>query len=387
MFRRASASPRLTGRGRENVLGSGRRADPDAEAVLVGFAQGSAQIEPLLATSWEANDDATVWTFTLREGVTFHDGTPLDAETLKWNFDTLHNHEESRNYADLQSFGVTGMEIVDDMTVMYTLSEPNAAFPDLLRGDIGWPVSRQAWEAMGQEEFGQAPVGTGPFKFESWTRDDRLIVTRNEDYWFTTEDGDQLPYLDQIEFRPIPDDDSRTASLQSDDIQVLQTLRGPSVKAVQQMVTEGTHGASLFVGNTSSVTVINTLNPPLDDIRVRRALAMSNDQESMAAVRDDDGLVPPANGFFSQDSPWYSEKVADAYPKYDPARSKELVDEYKADPDRLIVVHDDLDLELAAGERDPVADKLLMAMLSIVIMVCLLPRHTHGKQVMFLIFR
>ncbi|QGG93662.1 ABC transporter substrate-binding protein [Actinomarinicola tropica] len=303
---------------------------------LVGLDENG-EFRPFLAESLEANEDLTEWTVGLRDGVQFHDGTPLDAETLKWNFDTLHYPTDSRNRADLDSFGVTGMEIVDDMTVRYTLSEPNAAFPDLLRGDIGWPVSRQAWESMGQEAFGQAPVGTGPFVFESWTRDDRLIVTRNENYWFTDEEGNQLPYLDEIEFRPIPDDDSRIASLQSDDIQVMQTLRGPSVKAVLEMVDAGTHGANLFVGNTSSVTVINTLNPPLDDLRIRQALAYSNDQEAMAAVRNDDGLVPPANGFFSQDSPWYSADAVADYPGangQDLEAARALVQEYIDDPER-----------------------------------------------------
>jgi peptide/nickel transport system substrate-binding protein len=292
---------------------------------------------PFLAESLEANEELTEWTVGLRDGVMFHDDTPLDAEALKWNFDNLHNLPDSRNKSDLTQFGVTGMEIVDDMTVKYVLSAPNAAFPDLLRGDIGWPVSPTAVQADPVDWGNNNPVGTGPFVFESWSRDNELVVVRNENYWMSDEDGNQLPYLDGITFRPIVDDSSRSASLESDDIQVMQTLRGPSVKAIQEMVDGGGFDMSTFVGNTSSISVLNTLEPPLDDLRIRQAMAMANDQEAMAEVRDDDGLVPPGTGFFSQDSPWYSADADAAYPGVDgpdPAGAKALVDEYINDPER-----------------------------------------------------
>src|SRR5690606_38854429 len=102
---------------------------------------------PFLAESLEPNDDLTEWTLTLREGVTFHDGTPLDAQTLKWNFDTLHTDETSPSSGTVRSFGVESVDVVDDLTVVYRLSEPHAGLPDMLRGEIGWPISRQAYEA------------------------------------------------------------------------------------------------------------------------------------------------------------------------------------------------------------------------------------------------
>lgn len=295
------------------------------------------EFTPFLADSIEPNDDLTEWTLGLREGVTFHDGTPLDAEAIKWNFDNLHNCDTCRSKSSLTQFGVTGIEVVDPLTVKYTLSDSNAAFPDLLRNAIGWPVSPTAVQADPENWGNNNPVGTGPFKFVSWTRDSELIVERNENYWGVDEDGNQLPYLDGITFRPIPDDASRSASLESDDIQVMQTLRGPSVKQILELVDKGGYGISSFVGNTSSVSMINTLEAPLDDLRIRQAMAMANDQEAMAKVRDDDGLVPPTTGFFSQDSPWYSADADEAYPGVggpDPDGAKALVDEYINDPNR-----------------------------------------------------
>ncbi|QGG94723.1 ABC transporter substrate-binding protein [Actinomarinicola tropica] len=297
------------------------------------------EYQPFLAESLEPNDDLSEWTLTLRDGVTFHDGTPLDAETLKWNFDTLHFENESGNTRGaLLSAGVTGMEVVDDRTVVYQLSGPNAAFPDLLRGLIGMPVSRTAYEAD-PAAFGDAPVGTGPFVFSSWVRNGSLTVERNPDYWLTDAEGQQLPYLDGIEFRPIEDEDSRSLSLQSNDIQVLQTLRGATAKKVLDLVEDDSrdYAALTYVGNESGSAIFNTLRPPLDDVRVRRALALASDGELVAEVLGDDGLVPRSPGFFSADSPWYSEEASATYPGID-GRDLEaataLIDEYVNDPNR-----------------------------------------------------
>ena len=280
---------------------------------LVGITDDG-EFAPFLAESLEPNEDLTEWTLQLREGVTFHDGSPFDGEALKWNFDNLHSPEESRTRSTLDQFGVTSMQLVDDLTVTYILSEPSAAFPDLLTGPVGWPVSPTAVQSDPEGWGNNDPSGTGPFVFESWTRDGELRVSRNENYWMSDEDGNQLPYLDGIEFRPVPDEGARVASLQSDSIGVLQTFRGPTVKALQSMVDEGGYEMSTYVGNTSSASLLNVLEPPLDDVRIRTAMAMANDQEALAAIRDDNGLVPPTTGFFSTDSPWYSADADSAYP-------------------------------------------------------------------------
>ncbi|MBK5222466.1 MAG: hypothetical protein JJE52_06260 [Acidimicrobiia bacterium] len=290
--------------------------------------------QPYLAESLEPNDDLTRWTLRLRPGVVFHDGTPLDAASLKWNFDTLHFAEGRANRGELVRFGLVGMEVVDDLTVEYVLDESNAAFPDLLWSDIGWPVSRVAYEAD-PEGFGSRPVGTGPFRFESWTHDDRLVVVRNDGYWMDGADGKALPYLDRIEFRPIPDEESRVNSLAAGDVDVVHTLRASSVRRLLDMVEDGGYEGNVSVGNTGSVTVLNTLRPPLDDVRIRLALSYANDQDAAAQVRG--GLVPPSMGFFSPDSPWYSADVLPAYigsGARDVDEARRLVQEYVEDPNR-----------------------------------------------------
>ncbi len=294
------------------------------------------EFEAYLAESIEPNEDLTVWTMTLRDGVMFADDTPLDADAIVWNFETLHFNPESQSYGTLQQAGVTGIEKVDDMTVNYLLSEPNAAFPDMLRGEPGWPISPTAYQAD-PEGFTNHPIGTGPFIMTSWTRDAETVVERNPNYWRTDEDGNQLPYLDKITFRPIPDEDSRVASLASGDVDVMQTLRGNNVKQVLDLVEGGGYDSSLHIGNNSGSAILNVLEPPLDDVRIRTALALASDSYAVQQVLGDDGLTEPSTGFFSVDSPWYSETAAAAYPSADgrdvPAATA-LVDEYKNDPDR-----------------------------------------------------
>jgi peptide/nickel transport system substrate-binding protein len=298
---------------------------------------GDGEWEPNLAESLEPNDDLTEWTMTLRPGVVFHDGTPFDADALKWNFDTLHNVPESLTYGTIQSTGVTELEVVDDLTVVWHLEETNAAFPDLLRGAVGWPTSPAAYEELGPDALSEAPVGTGPFVFKEWRRDDRFVATRNPDYWRTDEDGRQLPYLDEVEYRPIPDEDSRTASLEADTVQVVSSLRGSTIKDLLALVETGNYGGNAWTGNTSGASILNTLVPPVDDVRIRRAMAYAIDPESVAVVLGDDGLVPYTTTYFSEYSPWFSEAASAAYPGAagrDVEAGKALVEEYRNDPNR-----------------------------------------------------
>lgn len=297
---------------------------------------GNGEFEPGLAESIEPNEDLTEWTITVREGIEFHDGSALDAEVLKWNFDTVWAAPGATTAGTLETAGVVDMRVVDDLTVVYELSGPNAAFPDVLRGAAGWPVSQEAYESMGPDALGEAPVGTGPFVFVEWNRDDRFVVRRNENYWRTDDNGNQLPYLDEVVFRPITDEDSRVQSLRSDAAQVVSTQRGSAIKSIQAFEHEG-FDSNLFVGNESGGSIFNTLVPPVDDVRIRRALAYAGDADAVAQVLGDDGLVPATTTFFSVDSPWFSDAASAAYPGADGRDVEagiELVEEYRNDPDR-----------------------------------------------------
>jgi peptide/nickel transport system substrate-binding protein len=280
-------------------------------------------VEPYLAESLEPNEDLTQWTLKLREGVLFHDGTPLNAQALKTVFDEYLKAPGSRLAASLAE--VESMDVVDDLTVQYNLAETNASFPDALITAAGWPFSPTAAKAAGADA-GSNPVGTGPFRFVEWQRDSRLVVEKNQDYW---QEG--LPHLDKITFRPIPDEDTRLSSLRSGDIDVLQSLRQSTILNAREL-----DGVSNYenLGSNAGATTLNTTRPPFDDVRVRRALAHALDQEQLIAVLGGAGVTPPQTQFFSEDSPYWSEEVADLYPAYDPEKAKELYEEYINDPER-----------------------------------------------------
>jgi len=281
------------------------------------------EVKPYLAESMEPNADFTAWTLTLRPDVLFHDGTPLNGEALKTIFDEYLKAPTSNVANSLAD--VASLDVVDELTVTYSLSAPNAAFPSVLTGSPGWPFSPTAAEKFG-EDAGANPVGTGPFAFVSWQRDSNFVVEKNQDYW-----QDDLPYLDGITFRPIPDEDTRLASLQSGDIDVMQTLRQGTVARAREA--DGVDNYE-YLGNNSGGSIINSSIAPFDDLRVRQALAYGIDQPALIDVVGGTGLTPDATQYFSPDSPYYSEEAAEAFPTYDKDRAQEFYDDYINDPQR-----------------------------------------------------
>lgn len=284
--------------------------------------------EPFLAESLEPNADFTQWTLTLRPGVKFHDGTELTAQVLKANFDDYLTVPTSNLVGNFR--GVE-MAVVDELTVTYDLDRANVAFPDLLLGPAGWPFSIEAARQYGAEA-GANPVGTGPFVFESWVRDDRLVVTRNDDYWWPEEDGP--PYLDEIVFRPIPDEQSRLTSMQAGELDAFYTVRGNIIAQAREAADEGSLQIYEFMGNNGDQLILNTLVPPLDDSRVRLALGYGLNQEDLIDALGNAGVAPVRTQFFGPEDPYYSEEAADAYPTFDPERAQDLLDEYIDDEDR-----------------------------------------------------
>jgi len=278
---------------------------------------------PYLAESISPNADYTQWTLKLRPNVRFHDGTPLDAAALKWNFDHLHKTEGSVTFGAVRD--VRSITLVDELTVRYELEKGLVAFPDVLTGPVGMPFSPTAAQRLG-EDAGSAPVGTGPFRFVSWRRDDRIVLRRNEDYW-----QPHLPYLDEIVFRPLIDEDTRLASLLTGDVQAIQTQRPSIVDRLRR--TPGIHRYEV-IGNNSGVALVNTNRPPLDDLRVRRALAYALHQETLREVVGGAHLSPPQTQFFGQASPWHSGRAASSFPQADLERARTLFLSYRDDPER-----------------------------------------------------
>ena len=272
--------------------------------------------QPNLLAEFETNEDHTEFVLDVRKGISFHDGEPLDAAAVVANLGHLLRPSDDTEQL------VEELLAEDESTVRIRLNRPHVAFADSLAGQAGLTGSPAAFE-----EARNAPVGTGPFEFTSWRRDQELVVTRNEDYW-----REGLPYLDEIVFRPIPDEEARWQSLLAGDIDALQSLRQSIVRRARDRADD----FNLFehVGNESGGTIYNTNAPPLDDVRVRRAVAHALDREDLIAALDGAGISPLAQGLFNPDSFWFDPQTAELWPDHDPDRARGYVEEYVSDPQR-----------------------------------------------------
>jgi peptide/nickel transport system substrate-binding protein len=185
------------------------------------------ELVPMLAESWEQPDDRT-YVLNLRQGVAFHDGTPFDAEAVKFHFDRhLDEANESLRRGELLS--VDSVEILDPYRVRVNLGAPFAPFLYTLFDWSGFIVSPTAVASLG-DEFGVKPVGTGPFQIAEYTRNQRTVVTRNGNYWDPTR-----PHLDEIIFLPIQSDSSRLIELRSGGVQIAEDMPYQDIERLRSM--------------------------------------------------------------------------------------------------------------------------------------------------------
>jgi peptide/nickel transport system substrate-binding protein len=179
-------------------------------------------IVPQLAQSWEIKNGGLTYVFKLRRGVKFHDGTDFNAEIVKWNFDRMRDPAlASPRRSEIAP--VKDVKVVDPSTVEITLSTPFAPFLSVLSDRAGMMVSRAAVETL-KDDFARHPVGTGPFQFVEWVKDDHLTLKRFDGYWDTG-----LPYLDELIYRPIPDSSVRFTAMRTGQIDVMHQIHPKDV--------------------------------------------------------------------------------------------------------------------------------------------------------------
>ena len=186
---------------------------------LVNFDPETLEATPGLATSWDQPDPQTL-VLQLQDGVTFHDGTPFDAEAVKYNLERGLTLETSTEKADLAM--IESVEATGPLEVTIHMNRPDASLLLILADRPGMMVSPTAAEASGAD-FGRNPVGTGPFKFVEWLTGDRLVVEKNPDYW---QDG--KPYLDKITFRYISDVQTVSNALRTHEVGRRPEARRPA---------------------------------------------------------------------------------------------------------------------------------------------------------------
>lgn len=278
--------------------------DPDGKAI------------PFLIESYTVSDDVKTWRFKLRPGIKFHDGTILDSAAVVANFDRTSNPaNRCRCLSQTQEF--KEWKAIDPLTVELTLRNPNAALPTVLADAPGTMVSPAALKSDPQG-IGIKPVGTGPFRFAEWVRNSRVVFERNPDYW---QQG--KPYLERLIFRGMQNTETREAAFKSGQTDIIMQ---PSMHFVSQARSDKRSAIHSPAGFGTDGVYMNLKKPPLDDLRVRRAVAHAMDRDLLIRTLGF-GVPTPAYSPFGKGMSTIRQPV-DAYPKFDPAKAKALVREY-----------------------------------------------------------
>ncbi len=290
---------------------------------LLRYRTGSNIPEPGLATSWNVSQQGRVWTFQLRRGVKFHDGTPFNADAVVFSLerqrDPFHPfHRHKFYYWENVYRNIEKVEKLDEFTVRITIERSYAPFEANLAMFPVAIVSPTALEKWG-DDYARHPVGTGPFKFSSWTQGDRIVLERNDDYW------GGAPAIKRLVFQVIPDPRQRLIALESGAVDIAYGILPEELQFVEL------HPALRLYKKAANNVVylaLNTTHPPFDDVRVRRAANYAINKEPIVKLVYQgnaipaDGPLPPTQ--------WGYHKPDERY-TYRPERARELLAEAEAD--------------------------------------------------------
>lgn len=267
-------------------------------------------VVPGLAESWEISEDGLTYTFKLREGVTFHDGTTMDAEDVKFSLDRI-NAEDSANAQKALYSAISEVNVIDPATVEIKLSEQNGSMLFNLAWGDAVIVAPESIDNIKQQ-----PIGTGAFKFDSWTQGDKIVLSKNPDYWGTP------AQLESATFKFISDPTAAFAAMMAEDADVFAGF--PAPENLPQF--EADPRFQVIVGSTEGETILSTNNTraPFDNVKVREAMAHAIDRQ---AIIDGAmfGLGTPIGTHFAPHNPAYVDLTS--LSAYDPEKAKALLAE------------------------------------------------------------
>lgn len=312
-----------------STLDVGAAAQPADKVITLGLydplmTYKDGKLVPYLAKSLEAGDngaDLTTYTLTLPTDVKFQDGTPLNAEAVKKHFERLQDPVTACPCLTTVK-EITKMDLPNGPTgdtVVFTLAAPDVAFGNTLAGSVGYIESPAAVAKWGAE-YKNHPVGTGPFTLVDYVPGDKIVLEAYPGYWQKDENGIQLPYLDKLTVKPIPDSGQRVAALEAGDIDMFQTADTGSVKTAE----DKGFAAQKISGSSSTILLMNNAKPPFDDVRARQAVAYATNKD-VINERVYDGIRQPSYSGFATDSAYYNPKAGT--PKYDLKKAQALVKE------------------------------------------------------------
>ncbi len=284
---------------------------------LVKYDQATNKIMPDLASEWSVSDDGTEYTFTLRDGVTWHKGYgELTADDVKFSLERVLDPETKSRYAG-QLAGVTAVKAVDKLTVKVMLDKPNAGLLNKLTAfNQGWIVSRKAVTDIGDKNYQMQPIGTGPFVFEKWTPGNQVTVTANPDYF------EGAPKISGVTFKLIKDETAAAIALENGEIDIFFALQQPVI--IDRL--KNAKGVTVHdrPANHTINLVLNTSKKPLDNVKVRQAIAYGVNREGLIQGYFK-GTKAMGHSVLTSSFPEYTEDVPQ-YP-HDPEKAKALLAE------------------------------------------------------------
>ncbi|TQR18318.1 ABC transporter substrate-binding protein [Psychrobacillus soli] len=236
---------------------------------LIDYEKESTEVTPKLAKEWTTSDDGLIWTFKLQENVKFHDGTEFNADAVVYNFERMMDENHPQHQGDFSIFSRTFKGVIEEVkavdahTVEFKLVKSDATFlPNLGITPFGI-ISPDALKTF-NDKIQEHPVGTGPFVFDSWIQNDSLTLLKNENYWIT-----DLPKMDKIIFKIIPDNSARLTALKNGEIDLMEGINQSDLPAIEKDM--NLQILKRPAANVGYIT-INTTRPPFDNVKVRQAL-------------------------------------------------------------------------------------------------------------------
>ncbi|MFN8671026.1 MAG: ABC transporter substrate-binding protein [Candidatus Sericytochromatia bacterium] len=312
-------------------------ADGESSAVtqnifetLVKYKDESTEVEPALAESWKTSEDGLTWTFKLKKGIKFHDGTEFNAEAVKFNYDRQMDKKDPNRYNgkfeywDLFFANVTKIEAKDN-EVIFTLKDKDPTFlPNLALFTMGI-ASPKAIKEFGKDFF-KNPVGTGPFKFSSWVQNEKIVLKVNEEYW-----GEKAK-IKKLIFKPIPDNSVRLLELEKGSIQAMDGITPDDAAKIQE-----NKDLTLLTqpGMNVAYMAMNTEKPPLDNPKVRMAINLAIDKNALVKAFFADGKVGMVATNPIPPTLWsYNDKIEPF--KFDKEKAKALIKESGVNLDKTL---------------------------------------------------
>lgn len=285
---------------------------------------------PHVAESWQATPDGLSWTFKIRKNIKFHDGSALTAKDVSFSFHRILDVPEAVSGKLSKVNMIDKVDVLDDYTVRFHLKRPYAPFVGAARQHI---VPQAIVERVGEEAFNRQPVGSGPFKFQSWKKGEQVVLVRNDEYWL------RKPNLQSVVFRPIEEGTTRGLALMAGEVDMVDNLLPQMIDRVKGA------GLDVIIKPSLSYTYLASrlYEPPYNNVKFRMMVQHAVDVDRLVATVYGQGATraygPVEPGLWPRDeNAWKTETL-----KYDPTKAKvllaELVKEGVMTAETSVTVH------------------------------------------------